>query len=241
MPPGRKWGGVARRGARNVNPEERDEREERDDRRSRSGTSKRTGGASRDRDRDRRDGGRRSTGGRDDRPRRDRDDRPHRTRDDRPHPQREDRPPRREQREPSPPPPWEPEQWIQEPDEPVRAAAGKAVKRGARGGTKPPAKDRPRRKAPADVSKDIGAAVGRGMSAKVEQKLMEAAKAFERERYRDADRSLKVLVDQAPDVPAVRELYGLNLYRLGRWTSAATPRPKSCGMSSAPPTRPPTS
>ena len=43
---------------------------------------------------------------------------------------------------------------------------------------------------------------------------MEAAKAFERERYKDADRHLKQLVDQAPEVPAVRELYGLNLYRL---------------------------
>jgi tetratricopeptide (TPR) repeat protein len=50
---------------------------------------------------------------------------------------------------------------------------------------------------------------------------MEAAKAFERERYREADRQLKAIVDQAPDVPAVRELYGLNLYRLGRWREAA--------------------
>ena len=50
---------------------------------------------------------------------------------------------------------------------------------------------------------------------------MVAARDFERERYKEADRVLKPLVDKAPGVPAVRELYGLNLYRLGRWREAA--------------------
>lgn len=172
--PGRKWGGVARRGAGQVNPQ------------------KRQGDQPGQRGRGR--GGRQE-------------------------------PPPRERREPKelgPPPAWEPEQWIEEPDaevKPLRKAASKAVKRGAQ--PKAAAKDRPRRTAPADVAQDIGAKVPRAEAAKVEQRLMEAAKAFERERYKEADRVLKSLVDEAPDVPAVRELYGLNLYRLGRWREAA--------------------
>jgi tetratricopeptide (TPR) repeat protein len=114
-----------------------------------------------------------------------------------------------------PPPAWEPEEWVQEPDEPVRGEATKAVARGAKG--------RPTRtrKAPAPVADEIGKAVGRGTSGQIEQRLMDAARTFERERYRDADRMLRVLLDRAPDVPAVRELYGLTLYRLGRWNEAA--------------------
>jgi tetratricopeptide (TPR) repeat protein len=111
--------------------------------------------------------------------------------------------------------------WIEETDaeiRPLRKAATKAVARGE----KPTPRDRPRRTAPADVATDIGATVPRGQAAKVEQRLMEAAKAFERERYKEADRMLKQLVDQAPAVPAVRELYGLTLYRLGRWKAATT-------------------
>jgi tetratricopeptide (TPR) repeat protein len=114
-----------------------------------------------------------------------------------------------------PPPAWEPEQWVQEPDEPVRGEATKAVARG----TKPkPARTR---KAPPPVAEEIGKAVGRGKSVQIEQRLMDAARTFERERYKDADRMLRTLVDRAPDVPAVRELYGLTLYRLGRWNEAA--------------------
>ena len=131
---------------------------------------------------------------------------------------------RREPKELSPPPPWEPEQWIEEPDaeaKPLRKAASKAVERGA-GGRPDQKSDRPRRTAPAGVAEDIGATVPRSQAAKVEQRLMEAAKAFERERYKDAERTLKSLVDQAPGVPAVRELYGLTLYRLGRWKAAST-------------------
>jgi tetratricopeptide (TPR) repeat protein len=178
MPARKKWGGVARRGASNVDPEKRER--EQAAQRGRGGTRRRQKPA--------------------------------------PAPTRE----RREPKELGPPPAWEPEQWIEEPDadvKPLRKVASKAVYRGAQG--KPAPKDRPRRTAPADVAKDIGTKVGRAQAARVEQHLMEAAKAFERERYKEADRQLKAIVDQAPDVPAVRELYGLNLYRLGRWREAA--------------------
>src|SRR5437660_5526241 len=84
---------------------------------------------------------------------------------------------RREPKELGPPPAWEPEQWIEEPDaevRPLRKAATKAV---ARGGKSAKA-DRPRRTAPADVASDIGTKVPRAHAAKVEQQRSEAAKAF---------------------------------------------------------------
>ena len=173
--PGRKWGGVARRGAGNVDPEKRRQAEE-----AQRGRSRGRGGQ---------------------------------------------KPPPKQRREPKelgPPPAWEPEQWIEEPDaevRPLRKTASKAVKRGGRGKTSQG--DRPRRTAPADVASDIGAKVGKAEAARIEERLMEAARDFERERYKEADRLLKPLVDRAPGVPAVRELYGLNLYRLGRWREAA--------------------
>ncbi|HEX6568800.1 MAG TPA: tetratricopeptide repeat protein, partial [Acidimicrobiales bacterium] len=43
---------------------------------------------------------------------------------------------------------------------------------------------------------------------------------FRRERYEDARRILRPLAEQAPGASSVRELYGLTLYRLGRWAQA---------------------
>jgi tetratricopeptide (TPR) repeat protein len=51
--------------------------------------------------------------------------------------------------------------------------------------------------------------------------MADATYAFEHERYRDADRILRSLVDEVPQSPAVRELYGLVLYRSGQWRRAA--------------------
>jgi tetratricopeptide (TPR) repeat protein len=176
--PGRKWGGVARRGAGKVAPQAQEQQ-------------RRGGKPVRGR------GGQRQGGGQ-------------------PPSQR-----RSGERELGPPPAWEPEEWVQEPDEPLRKEAGKAVTRGAKQTAEAAAKGRPRRKPPAEVAQEISSRVGRGQAGRVEQRLMDAAKTFERERYKDADRMLKTLLDRAPDVPAVRELYGLNLYRLGRWNEAA--------------------
>lgn len=43
---------------------------------------------------------------------------------------------------------------------------------------------------------------------------------YERDRLDDARRILKSLCDEAPASAAVRELYGLTLYRMGRWREA---------------------
>jgi tetratricopeptide (TPR) repeat protein len=51
--------------------------------------------------------------------------------------------------------------------------------------------------------------------------LREAGDAFSRGRFEEARRILRPLAEQAPRAASVRELYGLSLYRLGRWAQAA--------------------
>lgn len=74
--------------------------------------------------------------------------------------------------------------------------------------------------APLAVSKEVTNAVGPRRAPKVEAALMEASKAFDRERYGDALTILRALSVETPDVPAVRELFGLALYRQGKWNDA---------------------
>jgi tetratricopeptide (TPR) repeat protein len=118
-----------------------------------------------------------------------------------------------EERHSGPPPAWEPEVWIEE----ARPATNGARRR------PPPARDdraSRSRRLPEDVSREVARATGPGHSAKVEQTLAEAAKAYERDRYQDARRLLKPLAERMPDAAAVRELHGLTLYRMGRWKEA---------------------
>jgi tetratricopeptide (TPR) repeat protein len=54
----------------------------------------------------------------------------------------------------------------------------------------------------------------------VERRLNEAADAYAHDRYQDTLRILKTIPREASTAPAVRELSGLTLYRLGRWKEA---------------------
>lgn len=54
------------------------------------------------------------------------------------------------------------------------------------------------------------------------RKLRTAAESFEAERFVDAEKSLRDIAGLVPSVPEVRELYGLTLYRLGKYRAAAT-------------------
>ena len=72
-----------------------------------------------------------------------------------------------------------------------------------------------------EVREQLSRAVGNARTERVERRLGEAAEHFENERYGDANRILKKLSDEAPTVGAVRELFGLTLYRQGKWTAAA--------------------
>lgn len=59
-----------------------------------------------------------------------------------------------------------------------------------------------------------------GTASKLQNRLAEAARAFDRERFTEAERLLLSIQKLAPDVPEVHELLGLTQYRLGRWQKA---------------------
>jgi len=98
----------------------------------------------------------------------------------------------------------------------VRDEATAAVSRG---------NSRRRDPAPIDLAGEVrdqlSRAVGTARTERVERRLAEAAEHFEAERFADAARILKKLVDEAPTVAAVHELYGLTLYRQEKWKPAA--------------------
>ena len=122
---------------------------------------------------------------------------------------------------------WQPEEWIDEGE--LRDEAAGAVGRSRRPADGPAPARRSRRAAPADVpaaggdgaGDDVRQAVAPNRLARFESRLKDATDAFRRERYEDARRALRPLAEQAPGATSVRELYGLTLYRLGRWAQAA--------------------
>lgn len=63
--------------------------------------------------------------------------------------------------------------------------------------------------------------VGKKRAASLTTKLSSAATAFGADRFPDARLTLKPIVEEVPDLPEARELYGLTLYRLGKWKLAA--------------------
>ena len=107
------------------------------------------------------------------------------------------------------------EEWVRV-DE-VRGEAGAAVRRGRT--AEPPSPRTPRAPAP-EVAEELTRAAGAGQAPKLGQKLADATRAFERERFTEARSMLRPLAEKAPTSAAVRELYGLTLYRLGQWKSA---------------------
>lgn len=116
-----------------------------------------------------------------------------------------------------------------------RAAEAATPRAAGRG--RPPTSDRPAKKnraakpaaptAPSrrrhvtkDVAAELGAAARPTRAPKLELRMADAVKAYDRDRYPEAARILKPLADEAPSAAAVRELYGLTLYRMGRWAGA---------------------
>jgi tetratricopeptide (TPR) repeat protein len=71
------------------------------------------------------------------------------------------------------------------------------------------------------IADELGREAGPSQAPKLGQRLAEATRAYERERYVEARKLLKPLSERAPGSAAVRELYGLTLYRLGQWRLAA--------------------
>jgi hypothetical protein len=118
--------------------------------------------------------------------------------------------------------PRDDDRWVLE--ETVRHEARGAVDRAKTGRRRPPA-PRPDLSGPrpggADRRpNDVGRVVGPDRAAKVEGRLKEAGKAFERGRFPDARRILRPLVNDVPGIASAHELLGLTHYRMGQWNAA---------------------
>lgn len=73
---------------------------------------------------------------------------------------------------------------------------------------------------PPDVVSELSARGGHRLQPYLERRMTDAVRAYDNDRYRDALQLLSSVERRAPDVPAVLELVGLSLYRLGRWRQA---------------------
>ncbi|MCY3636602.1 MAG: hypothetical protein OXH23_13475 [bacterium] len=112
----------------------------------------------------------------------------------------------------------------------LRVEAREAVERGNLGDRPhgPPDKQtRGRKRAPlpegglSPKAQHLEEAVGRRDAPRYRQRLERAEVAYEQDDYHKAWRALDGMAKDAPNVPEVRELAGLTLYRLGRWELAA--------------------
>jgi tetratricopeptide (TPR) repeat protein len=136
------------------------------------------------------------------------------------------------------------ERWVDE--GPVRKAAGDAVERGSRR-SGPPARraggrgrdDAPKkstggrssqRRAERATKRVEGALeidrdrlrrrLGQARADRTLGRIGEATAAYAEDRFEDARKAMKPIAELIPEEPAVRELYGLSLYRLGKWRQA---------------------
>lgn len=89
------------------------------------------------------------------------------------------------------------------------------------GATREPSRRRPKVPRPeVDVS-ELTPLVGAKRAKTLSTRIADAAVAFASERYPDARRILRPIVDEAPGSATARELLGLTQYRLGNWADAA--------------------
>ena len=77
------------------------------------------------------------------------------------------------------------------------------------------------RTVPGGVVEELVAVAGRQRGGKLAARLADASHAYEHDRYQEARSILRAVASQASDSAAVRELHGLVLYRMGRWSAAA--------------------
>ncbi len=105
----------------------------------------------------------------------------------------------------------EPELWIDE--GPTGAQPSKPSKAGR---ARRSSAERVKVEAP-----ELVALVGAQRAQRLEGRLSDAATAFAGERFGEARQLLAPIVREVPELAEGRELYGLTLYRLGRWKEAA--------------------
>jgi tetratricopeptide (TPR) repeat protein len=76
---------------------------------------------------------------------------------------------------------------------------------------------------PADIANELASAAGpdwNHLKERITERMAAGIGAYERERYRDASRILKVVVDAIPNAPSARELLGLSQYHQSYWKAA---------------------
>ena len=124
---------------------------------------------------------------------------------------------------------WEPDEtWVLEPDPvtmpeppPTPRGTGSVYRDIAVGRDGSPAPGGKRRSVPRRVVDEVTAAAGKAKGEKLAARLADATYSYEKERYGDALRVLRQLAAEVPESGAVRELFGLALYRSGQWVQAA--------------------
>jgi tetratricopeptide (TPR) repeat protein len=113
----------------------------------------------------------------------------------------------------------ETETWVRVDDD-IRAEATGAIARGKTQRTQRK-KAPPRSPRPVPSADELDELAGPSHIPNLGERLRNASRAFERERFIEARKMLKPLAERAPASAPVRELYGLTLYRLGQWRAAA--------------------
>jgi tetratricopeptide (TPR) repeat protein len=76
---------------------------------------------------------------------------------------------------------------------------------------------------PADIANELASAAGpdwNHLRDRITERMAAGIGAYERERYRDASRILKTVVDAVPNAPSARELLGLSQYHQSFWKAA---------------------
>jgi tetratricopeptide (TPR) repeat protein len=80
---------------------------------------------------------------------------------------------------------------------------------------------------PADIANELASAAGPDwnfLRDRITERMAAGIGAYERERYRDASRILKTVVDAVPSSPSARELLGLSQYHQAYWKAALPTR-----------------
>ena len=76
---------------------------------------------------------------------------------------------------------------------------------------------------PADIAQELATAAGPDwnfLRIRITERMTAGIGAYQRERYRDAARILRTVVDAVPSAPSPRELLGLAQYHQGNWKAA---------------------
>ena len=87
---------------------------------------------------------------------------------------------------------------------------------------------------PADLLNELASAAGSDWShlrPRVTERMLAGLGAYQRERYRDAARMLRTVVQAVPAAPSPHELLGLSQYRQGQWRAARASLEVFCDLS----------